>query len=305
MLITTDLLSEGVNLQDAGVIIHVDMPWTPARLEQRLGRIARLGSMHERVMSYAFTPPASADAVIRIESILRRKLRAAGAVTESLSSFGKWSSDIVADENSPLSDERLRAAIDSWSAADPVHDRHVTLFSAVQACQSGFLAVFSQHHRLRMAACLENRIADDSAFIVHAVSLCNGPDSKCGDADFDGSRQKLDDWIKLHSSIGDHQVSAGGSTRKKIVRRLDRIVRKARAHERQRLHRMTLAVRDAMHENFGLFAEKKLEALCRLSDSDEMWLDRVSELAHLIAGRKRLQRSPEDYVLLAMIVLTR
>ncbi|HEY2848677.1 MAG TPA: DEAD/DEAH box helicase, partial [Gemmatimonadaceae bacterium] len=43
LVITTDLLSEGVNLQGASVIVHLDIPWTPAALEQRVGRAARMG----------------------------------------------------------------------------------------------------------------------------------------------------------------------------------------------------------------------------------------------------------------------
>ena len=55
-LIATDLLSEGLNLQDADAVIHYDLPWTPLRLEQRLGRIARLGSRHGRVRVWWFRP---------------------------------------------------------------------------------------------------------------------------------------------------------------------------------------------------------------------------------------------------------
>ena len=66
LLITTDLLSEGVNLQDASVVIHLDLPWTPARMEQRLGRVARIGSMHDAVFAYAIRPPASTVAVVRM-----------------------------------------------------------------------------------------------------------------------------------------------------------------------------------------------------------------------------------------------
>ena len=40
LLVTTDLLSEGVNLQRASVIVHLDIPWNPARLEQREGEAA-------------------------------------------------------------------------------------------------------------------------------------------------------------------------------------------------------------------------------------------------------------------------
>jgi superfamily II DNA or RNA helicase len=77
LLIATDLLSEGVNLQDAAVVVHLDLPWTPARLEQRVGRVARLGSVHPRVHVYSFPPPASADSILYLEDRLRAKLGAA------------------------------------------------------------------------------------------------------------------------------------------------------------------------------------------------------------------------------------
>jgi len=47
LLVTTDLLSEGVNLQSASVVVHLDLSWNPARLEQRVGRLRRLGAARE------------------------------------------------------------------------------------------------------------------------------------------------------------------------------------------------------------------------------------------------------------------
>lgn len=76
-LLTTDLLSEGVNLQDASVVVHLDLPWTPARLEQRVGRVARIGSLHARVAVYTMLPPASSERIVRAEERLREKLQAA------------------------------------------------------------------------------------------------------------------------------------------------------------------------------------------------------------------------------------
>ena len=77
LLLTTDLLSEGVDLPDISVVVHLDLPWTPARLEQRVGRALRLTSRHERVAVYCMAPPASSETMIRSETILRRKLQAA------------------------------------------------------------------------------------------------------------------------------------------------------------------------------------------------------------------------------------
>lgn len=56
LLIATDVLSEGFNLQDADVVISYDLPWNPVRLVQRIGRIDRLGSPHASIVGYHFLP---------------------------------------------------------------------------------------------------------------------------------------------------------------------------------------------------------------------------------------------------------
>jgi superfamily II DNA or RNA helicase len=73
LLLATDLLSEGVNLQDAAVVVHLDLPWNPARLAQRLGRIRRPGGASE-VASYLMAPPTRSALLLRAERRLRDKL---------------------------------------------------------------------------------------------------------------------------------------------------------------------------------------------------------------------------------------
>lgn len=76
MLLTTDLLSEGVNLHNAQVVVHLDLPWTAARLEQRVGRLSRIGSPHDRVHVFGFAPPRALEQTQRLVSRLRAKWRA-------------------------------------------------------------------------------------------------------------------------------------------------------------------------------------------------------------------------------------
>lgn len=87
LLVTTDLLSEGVNLQDAAVVIHLDLPWTSARLAQRVGRLARVGSRHAVVTAYTLRPPPRAESMLRGAEIIQRKAalaaRVLGAASES------------------------------------------------------------------------------------------------------------------------------------------------------------------------------------------------------------------------------
>lgn len=58
----SDAASEGLNLQAARVLINVDVPWTPARLEQRVGRIARLGQIADEVEIFNVWYPNSIEA---------------------------------------------------------------------------------------------------------------------------------------------------------------------------------------------------------------------------------------------------
>src|SRR5207244_11538510 len=76
VLIATDLLSEGLNLQDAVRVIHYDVPWSPARLAQRVGRIDRAGSPHARIETVTFLPPPSLAGALAIEHRWLTKARA-------------------------------------------------------------------------------------------------------------------------------------------------------------------------------------------------------------------------------------
>ena len=62
LMFCSDAASEGLNLQAARVLINVDVPWTPSRLEQRIGRIARLGQRAKEVDVYNVWYPNSIEA---------------------------------------------------------------------------------------------------------------------------------------------------------------------------------------------------------------------------------------------------
>jgi len=76
LLIATDLLSEGLNLQDAERVVHYDVPWSPARLAQRVGRIDRLGSPHSGIATVTFLPPEPLATALALEERLAAKVRA-------------------------------------------------------------------------------------------------------------------------------------------------------------------------------------------------------------------------------------
>jgi superfamily II DNA or RNA helicase len=73
-LIATDLASEGLNLQDADAVVHYDLPWTPLKLEQRVGRIARLGSAFRFSDVHWFAPPQALDQRLRLQARIAAKV---------------------------------------------------------------------------------------------------------------------------------------------------------------------------------------------------------------------------------------
>ncbi len=79
LVITTDVLAEGVNLQQARHIINYDLPWNPMRLVQRYGRIDRIGSDHPEVFIRVFFPTTELDAILELEDRLQHKIKRAAA----------------------------------------------------------------------------------------------------------------------------------------------------------------------------------------------------------------------------------
>jgi hypothetical protein len=74
LLFSTDVLAEGVNLQQAHNIVNYDLPWNPMRLVQRHGRVDRIGSDHAYVYLWCFFPDVALDELLKLEQILHRKL---------------------------------------------------------------------------------------------------------------------------------------------------------------------------------------------------------------------------------------
>ncbi len=79
IVVTTDVLAEGVNLQQAGHIINYDLPWNPMRLVQRHGRIDRIGSLHREIVIRCVFPDSRLDDLLNLEERLHRKIKQASA----------------------------------------------------------------------------------------------------------------------------------------------------------------------------------------------------------------------------------
>ncbi|WP_187646858.1 helicase-related protein [Nitrosophilus labii] len=75
IIITTDTLSEGVNLHRSNTIYNYDIPWNSTRLMQRIGRINRIGSTFEKIYIYNFIPSSESDSLIELSKKALIKLQ--------------------------------------------------------------------------------------------------------------------------------------------------------------------------------------------------------------------------------------
>ena len=75
LLIATDVLSEGLNLQDCSQVINYDLHWNPVRLIQRFGRIDRIGSEHDEVFAYNFLPETELEQQLGLREKLHRRIQ--------------------------------------------------------------------------------------------------------------------------------------------------------------------------------------------------------------------------------------
>lgn len=111
VLISTDVLSEGQNLQDGHIIVNYDLPWAIIRLIQRAGRVDRIGQLAPEILCYSFLPAEGVERIIGLRDMLRRRLRDNADVVGSDEDFFEGEShdarliDLYSEKGDLLDDE--------------------------------------------------------------------------------------------------------------------------------------------------------------------------------------------------------
>jgi superfamily II DNA helicase RecQ len=100
VLICTDVLSEGQNLQDSNVVVNFDLPWAIIRLIQRAGRVDRIGQRAEEIFCYSFLPADGVEQLIQLRSRIRQRLQENAEVVGTDEEF--FEGDAAAEEQQTL-----------------------------------------------------------------------------------------------------------------------------------------------------------------------------------------------------------
>ena len=265
LVVTTDLLSEGVNLQGASVIVHLDVPWTPAGLDQRVGRAVRMGSLHTCVHVHGIAAPRGAEQLLTLEQRLSWKRAAhSGAVS------------------APVAAEALRALVRGWESAelrdvqDAVHvdaGAEAPLIGHAGGALPGFIAVFDVGATAAVV-CGTRRFGhwsvSDAARDLLAVARDVTAIELERDAAFESSaRSALDRWLLRRSA---HESLGAGSTpsraRRALLARIDALARRTPVHIRATHAGRVTRVRELIRDAVSAGAELTLDELMRAESAN-------------------------------------
>jgi len=134
VLITTDVLSEGQNLQDGHIIVNYDLPWAIIRLIQRAGRVDRIGQKSDKILCYSFLPEDGIEKIIKLRGRLKERIKQNAEVVGSDETFFDGDPVNIHDlynEKSGIFDDEDDTEVDLASFAYQIWknalDRDVTL----------------------------------------------------------------------------------------------------------------------------------------------------------------------------------
>ncbi len=127
IILTTDVLAEGVNLHRANVIVNYDTPWNATRLMQRIGRVNRIGSSSKHIYNYVFYPSREGNREINLNQIVLSKIQTFHTT------FGEdyqiYSRDEILDRNlDKLFDEEMKAQQEEQNKEIPFYEELRTLY---------------------------------------------------------------------------------------------------------------------------------------------------------------------------------
>ncbi len=141
IIITSDVLAEGVNLHRANVIVNYDSPWNATRLMQRIGRVNRIGSTADAIHNYMFYPSDPGDAIISLKKNSLIKLQsfhsALGEDTriyshdEMVHEFKLFNADVPDETDRSL---ELRREVQALHDTNPALYRHIKQLPPKSRC---------------------------------------------------------------------------------------------------------------------------------------------------------------------------
>ncbi len=254
LLLATDVVAEGVEMQGIGLVVHADLPWTPARIAQRVGRVARVGSPDREVLEAWFASPRGATRLIRLGARLRTK---AGAGREATAA-ARATSAVFA---------RLRRWASGSSGSEPRAAPGGVLLALIES--NGERALLAGRHdgaRWRLSTS-PARIARAMRQLERAAIVPTTPSLPRLIERFLAARRAAE-------SLGDVEASRLTRTRARLARLLERAPALVRAPLAEQLARLGAC----LARPIGVAKARALDALLRDEPDDDRFARRLGAL---------------------------
>ncbi len=306
LLLATDLLSEGVNLQDAEIVVHLDVPWTAARMEQRVGRVARMGSRHHRVRVYQFRPPASAESVLHEERMVATKWGVARSLigAHQVAPFGNDDRIDKLPASVPARFELLRSILLRWVTGASrcfLPDERIHL-AAVRAAENGFVAAGYLRGAPLLLTCRGQTLSIDLDAQISVSLLAEGPETPVDRTDYDTAIETIEEWAdRNEASESAGAAVAAPAHRTRLLNRIDAALQRAAPHLRASRARVVTKARMIASAAHGAALEEELAKLTLAPMPDDDWLDALAALAVRRGSPRQMEVTP--FQLRALLIL--
>lgn len=307
LLIATDVLSEGLSLRLAGAVVHLDLPWTVARLEQRVGRLQRPGSPHRVVSVHAIGPPIASRAMMRLLRVLRRK----ASLVAPFAGAGAEPLEELLDVPAHRGRRRMRPG-DTAHAGDPLRDivarwRDPTGPPGTGHPVEHWIAAGDGLPVAWLAACLVRHGGGWQVVSVNPTGVSDRPGEllrvvrliepyRAGDATpgvapapetHALARALVDRWLEAHRSraLIRPVLERPSASHAGVLRCLDALLAAGRRAERPVLHPVVARCRDLVLASRGVGAEHALADWLAASGARSGGVDRVRGLCLQLEAR--------------------
>ena len=308
LLLTTDLASEGLNLHDASVVVHLDLPWTPARLEQRVARSRRLGALHARTHSYALAPPADAEMVLAVERRLRQKLR---TMEEVIGSNGAVLPAPVVDDStggtprpsSTRQREEIDRAMRRWRDESDAEragaestafedldggEAPLIIVACVASSRPAILALaIDDSAPVLAAAAGGTELVEDARVVLAVLALAAGGDAVLDERVRADAIARAERWLaRRRGTEASGALAWRGASRRMALRRIAGLSARAPHHRRALLAPLATVARRVVTAPYALGAERVLDELASAPLPDEAWLRALASFGAMHGARE-------------------
>lgn len=297
LLLTTDVLSEGVDLQSASVAIHLDLPWNPARIEQRVGRLRRWGAARDVISVYVFAPPAPAEKVLQLDRRLRAKL---GEAARSVGLAGTILPGVPQTADAAVQRrERLLKVLQRWLS--PRRFPGGPIAAAVRYSKPGAIACVRARGAPEIVALWNDGVEPEPSAELLA-ELEDAMPGQCSAVEVASAVRRISAWLDRGALAGiiELPASATARSRQRILRRVNSIARHARRHERTGISASLGAARRAATVTMPAGAERVLADLAGAPLPDDAWLRAIAEFAAI--HMREAVDGPDEVLALLLLV---